>query len=222
MAKLKKWKKRTKNKAEWYEFFFNPKVKLIQGTNNYNPLSDVKGMYSNLVQIHSAVIHKARNDIKLVGDGLFTNEKDMYLYVRTADCLPIIFYHRREKILALLHAGWKGTALMIAKNFLIKMKNLYNLKYEDWEVSFGPCIDAHNYAVGKVVVEFFKKSNIGGVKIKNGRYFLDLEEANIGIVKKYGVNKVYPFPEKTYSSDLFYSYRRGDTERNITVGVIES
>lgn len=211
-----------KNKAEWYEFFFSPKVKIIQGTRNYNPLSEIKDSCYDLIQIHSSVIHKARDDIKLVGDGLFTNKKDVYLYVRTADCLPIIFYHSSEKILALLHAGWKGTALMIARNFLLKMRNLYNLKCEDWEVSLGPCIDARNYEVGKVVFEFFEKSNIDGIKVKNGHYFLDLEEANIGIVRRCGVAKIYPFPEKTYTSDLFYSYRRGDTQRNITIGVIES
>jgi YfiH family protein len=222
MTELKKWHKITVKKAEWYEFFFSHKVKIIQGTRNYNPLTEVNGEIFDLIQIHSGVIHKAGSNIKLVGDGLFTKKKDMYLYVRTADCLPIIFYHSGRKILALLHAGWKGTALMIAKNFLLKMRNLYNIATEDWEVSLGPCICADNYEVGEVVFDFFKKSNIEGVKVRNKRYFLDLEEANIAIVKKCGVVKIYPFPEKTYASDLFYSYRRGDTDRNITVGVIES
>ncbi len=221
MTELKKWHKRTEGKEKWYEFSFSPKVKIIQGTRNFNPLSEIKSTFADLIQIHSSVIHKARNDIKLVGDGLFTNKKDMYLYIKTADCLPIIFYHSKEETLALLHAGWKGTALMIAKNFLLKMKRLYGLEPEGWEVSLGPCIGTENYEVGEVVFEFFRRFNIGGIKIKNGRYFLDLEEANIGIIKKYGVSKIYPFPEKTYTSDLFYSYRRGNTERNITVGVIK-
>ncbi len=221
MSELKTWQKKTKNTKSWYEFSFNSKVKLIQGTKYFNPLCEVKGEFIDLMQIHSSVIHKARADIKLVGDGLFTDIKGLNLSIRTADCLPMIFYHPNKGILALLHAGWKGTALMIAKKFLLKMKELYNLKFEDWEVSLGPSINPENYEVGEEVFEFFDKFNIEGIKIRNERYFLDLEEANIKIIEKYGVRKIYPFPEKTYTSGLFYSSRKGDTERNITVGVIE-
>ncbi len=221
MAESKIWLRKTKNKKIWYEFSFNSKVRIFQGTRYFNPLCEINGEFIDLVQIHSSVIHKARNDIKLVGDGFFTNKKGFNLSIKTADCLPMIFFHPDEKILALLHAGWKGTVLMIAKKFLLNMRDFYNLEFEDWEVSLGPCIDSEFYEVGKGVFEFFNKFNIDGIKIKNGRYFLDLEEANIKIIKKYGIVKIYPFPEKTYTSELFYSYRRGDTERNITIGVIE-
>lgn len=222
MAELKEWQKKTKNQKKRYEFSFNSKVKLIQGTKYFNPLREVKGEFVDLVQIHSSIIHKARTDLKLVGDCLFTDQEGLNLYIRTADCLPIIFYHQEKKILALLHAGWKGTVLMIAKNFLLKMKQLYNLNYYDWEVALGPCISPSNYEVGKWVFEFFNKFNIDGIKLRNGRYFLDLEESNIKILRKYGIRKIYPFPEKTFTSELFYSCRKGDKERNITVGVIES
>ena len=218
--KSKRWQKKTKNRKKWYEFSFDTKTRVFQGTKYFDPICEVKGEFIDLVQIHSSTIHEARTDIKLVGDGFFTDKKGFNLSIRTADCLPMIFYHP-EKMLALLHAGWKGTALMIAKEFLFKMEKLYNLNLRDWEVAFGPCIAPEKYEVGKEVFEFFNKFNIDGIKVKNGRYFLDLEEANIKIIEKYGVDKIYPFPEKTCISELFYSCRKGDTERNITVGVIE-
>jgi YfiH family protein len=221
MAELKKWLKRSKNEKKWYEFSFNSKVKVLQGTKLFNPLQEIKGGCIDPTQIHSSVVHEAELGVKVVGDGFFTNKKGINLYIRTADCLPIVFFHPEKAILSLLHAGWKGTVLMIAKNFLVKMKKLYGLEFEDWEVALGPCIDFEYYEVGKEVIEFFEKFNIDGIKIKNGRHFLDLEEANIKIIKKYGVGKIYLFPEKTYTSELFCSYRKGDTERNITVGLIE-
>ena len=221
MTEMKKWVRKYKSKRKWYEFYFNSKVKIIQGTKLFNPLQNVKGNCINLTQIHSSIIHKVRADTKFVGDGLFTDEKGVNFYIRTADCLPIVFFHPEKGILSLLHAGWKGTVLMIAKKFLLEMHKLYNLKSEDWEVAFGPCIDFGYYEVGKEVFEFFDKFNIDGIKIKNNRYFLDLEEANIDIVKTYGVSKIYRFCEKTCTSELFYSFRKGDTQRNITLGVIE-
>ena len=220
-TKFNKWLIKTKNGKRWYEFAFSPGIKIFQGTKDFNPLFEIKGKFINLLQIHSTIIHRARLDIKLVGDGLFTKEKKLNLYIRTADCLPIIFYHPEVNILALVHAGWKGTVLGISSNFLLKMKQLYDLKTCDWEVAFGPCIDPEIYEVGEEVFSFFDKFNIDGITVKDGRYFLDLEKANVNIVKKYGVSRIYTFPEKTYTSELFYSYRKGDIERNITVGVIE-
>ncbi len=218
---IKTWQKKIKNKKKWYEFNFNSKVKVFQGTKSFNPLDIMKGENVGLIQIHSSVVHPARTDIKLVGDGLFTGKSGLSLYIRTADCLPVVFYHPEAGILALLHTGWKGTVLMIAKKFLLGMRRLYNLHYHDWEVSFGPCIDPKNYEVGKEVFEFFDRFNLDGVYTRDSRYFLNLEEANIKMLRKMGVENIYPFPEKTYTSELFYSYRKGDTERNITVGVIE-
>jgi len=221
-TRLKKWYLKKKNNKKWYEFAFNSNVKIYQGTKDFDPLFEIKGRFVDLIQIHSSIIHRASSDFKLVGDGLFTKEKELNLYIRTADCLPIIFYHPKVNILALVHAGWKGTVLGISGNFLLKMKQLYDLKPCDWEVAFGPCIDPEVYEVGEEVFSFFDKFNIDGITINDGHYFLDLEEANIDIIKKYGVCKIYRFPEKTYTSALFYSYRKGDTERNVTVGVIES
>jgi YfiH family protein len=216
-----KWLINTKNGKKWYEFAFSPEVKIFQGTKDFDPLVEIKGKFIDLLQIHSTIIHRASLDSKLVGDGLFTKEKGLNLYIRTADCLPIIFYHRKVNILALIHSGWKGTVLKISGNFLLKMKQLYNLKTCDWEVAFGPCIAPEVYEVGEEVFSFFYKYDIDGITVKDEHYFLDLEKANIKIIEKYGISKIHLFPEKTYTSELFYSYRKGDTQRNITVGVIE-
>ena len=92
MAELKKWQKKTKNQKKWYEFSFNSKVKLIQGTKSFNPLREVKAEFIDLIQIHSSIIHKARADLKLVGDGLFTNEKGLNLYIIDYRLIPRDLY----------------------------------------------------------------------------------------------------------------------------------
>jgi copper oxidase (laccase) domain-containing protein len=150
---FKIWQKKTKNGKKWYEFSFDSKVKVFQGTKSFNPFYIIKGENVGLTQIHSSVIQPARTDIKLVGDGLFTGKSGLSLYIRTADCVPMIFYHPEAKILALLHAGWKGTVLLLAKKFLLRMRQLYSLNFQDWEVSFGPCINPKNYEVGNEVFE---------------------------------------------------------------------
>lgn len=43
-------------------------------------------------------------------DGLTTGEKNVFLSIFTADCLPIFLYEPEVKIVAAVHAGWKGVS----------------------------------------------------------------------------------------------------------------
>ena len=213
------WKQKEKAGKIWYELEFDSNTLVIQGTKTFNPLEEMEGTPCGLKQIHSTVIHKACSGITLVGDGIFTNKKNVVLYVKTADCLPIILYYPK-KILAILHAGWRGTLLRITKKFLIQMKNELKLSIPEWIVAFGVSIERDNYGVGVEICELFKMERIQGVHIKEDCYFLDLKEANIVEMMVMGIKTFYHFPEDTYSSDKFYSNRRGDRKRQITAGKI--
>ena len=214
------WVRKEKEGKIWYELSFDSDTRILQGTKSFNPLKEMDGNLCGLRQIHSSVIHRADFGVRLVGDGIFTEEKDVLIYVKTADCLPIILYHPEERILAILHAGWKGTLLRITRKFFLKMKNDFKLNVSDWIVAMGPSIDRKDYEVGTEVYELFKFEGLTGIHIEGNRYFLDLKEANKREMEEMGVTNFLTFPEDVYSSDIFYSYRRGDKERNITAGKI--
>ena len=76
----------------------------------------------------------------MVLDGLFTDKKAVYLFLLIADCLPIIFYDQRKKVVGLIHAGWKGVDLEIAKKAIKFMVNTYGSDPTDLVVGIGPCI----------------------------------------------------------------------------------
>ena len=42
-------------------------------------------------------------------DGLVTSLKQVPLLIFTADCVPIVFYDKKQGVIALAHAGWRGT-----------------------------------------------------------------------------------------------------------------
>jgi len=214
------WERKEREGKIWYELSFDSDALVLQGTKSFDPLKEIQGRPCGLGQIHSSVIHRAYPGVKLVGDGIFTDEKDIIIYVKTADCLPVVLYHTGKKILAILHAGWRGTLLRITRKFFLKMKNDLKLDVSDWIVAFGPSIRRENYEVGVEIYDLFKIEGIPGVHIEKARYFLDLKEANVREMEEMGVRTVYTFPEDTYSSDAFYSNRRGDKERNITAGKI--
>ena len=76
----------------------------------------ISSSYKKLIllnQIHSSkfyffdkknINHKNRK----LGDALITKEKKIILGILTADCVPILIYDKKLRIISAIHAGWKG------------------------------------------------------------------------------------------------------------------
>jgi polyphenol oxidase len=67
-----------------------------------------------------------------------TNEKGIYLFLLVADCLPVILYDQKIQVVAMVHAGWKGVDLEIARKAVEKLQNIYGSKPKDVVVGIGP------------------------------------------------------------------------------------
>src|SRR5689334_13117920 len=65
-------------------------------------------VYQN--QVHSASINHVNGDEGIVkeSDGLFTDKENVFLCVSVADCTPVLIYAPDKKIVAAVHAGWRG------------------------------------------------------------------------------------------------------------------
>ena len=57
-------------------------------------------------------------------DGLITMEKDLFLMVTVADCLPVLMYDPVLRIVSAIHAGWRGISDQIIPETLKKFKDL--------------------------------------------------------------------------------------------------
>lgn len=80
-------------------------------------LSFIEGSkVSYLNQAHSAVINFVHRQGVYEGDGLFSDEKNLALVVKTADCLPIFFCNLENESIGIVHMGWRGAALGILDN----------------------------------------------------------------------------------------------------------
>ena len=76
---------------------------------------------------------------KLTGDAIVTKVKNIGIGILTADCVPILFYDHKKKIIGCAHAGWKGALNGIIKNTVEKFKNLES-NSADITAVVGPCI----------------------------------------------------------------------------------
>jgi hypothetical protein len=114
-----------------------------------------------LRQIHSDIVHVVgaaelpQGEQALPGDALITREPGVLLTIQTADCIPILFADTKQKVIAAIHSGWRGTAQRIAEKTLGRMQMEFGTRPQDVIVALGPGIGGCCYEVGHEVVKEF-------------------------------------------------------------------
>lgn len=160
-------------------------------------------------------------------DGLITNCPNVALVTQYADCTPLIFYDPVKRVVATSHAGWRGTVQLIGKCTVDKMAQEFGCNPSDIIAGIGPNIGQCCYEVDDPVINEFKKIDFlklsDFIKVKgNGKYMLDLVEANRQILIASGI-----LPENIDVSDIctccnsedLHSHRATKGKRG-TIGVI--
>jgi polyphenol oxidase len=153
-------------------------------------------------------------------DALITSKKNLGLAIVVADCTPIFIYDKKNKVIAAVHSGWKGTDQKIILKTLIKFQKDYSSKPEGMIVYIGPSISQINYEVGKEVADKFDKTFI---KPDGEKYFLDISGINYQILLDFGIpkNQIQKSELCSYEySTLLHSYRRDGNLSGRSLGVI--
>lgn len=82
------------------------------------------------------------------GDGMITRRPGVLLTIRTADCCPVLLVDTRQRVVAAVHAGWRGTVARIAAVAVGEMQSQFGSRPRDLRAAIGPCIGACCYEVG--------------------------------------------------------------------------
>lgn len=111
----------------------------------------VSGRAVSARQIHSAtVLTVTPENAGLEGvecDGFVSRTPGITLCVKTADCVPILFYDESAGVIGAAHAGWRGTAAAIQQKTVKKMCAL-GAEPSRIQVAVGACIHPCCYEVG--------------------------------------------------------------------------
>ncbi|MGL4779630.1 MAG: peptidoglycan editing factor PgeF [Bacteroidales bacterium] len=92
-------------------------------------------------------------------DALITNQPKICIGVSTADCVPLIFYDPVKYVVAVAHAGWRGTVKRIASKTVAAMVRDFDSVSADIKVAIGPSISLESFEVGEEVVESFRNAD---------------------------------------------------------------
>ena len=160
---------------------------------------------------------------------MVTNIRNIPIAILTADCAPILIYDDNKKMIAAIHAGWKGAYKGIIKKvikFMIK-KGCYS---KNITAAIGPCISSNNYQVREDFIKKFikkdKKNIIFFKKNKNKNYF-NLNKYVYFQLKSLDIKKIDIIDKDTFNAkNNFFSARRSisrnenDYGRNISIIMI--
>jgi len=161
-------------------------------------------------------------------DALITNIPGICIFVRTADCVPILLYDPVQKAVAAIHSGWKSTLQEISKHTIDRMQKEYETQPKNLIAGIGPSIGHDVYEVGPEVIDQFQKQfhlNHAITPIKHStKGLLNLWEINHQILIDSGVplEQIEVAGMCTYSNpDLFYSARRdGVNSGRLATGIM--
>lgn len=178
--------------------------------------------YDHLVtleQIHStniAVITKNSNKIITIdeSDGAITNEKKTILTVRTADCAPIIYCDKKNKVIGISHNGWRSTLKKISQKLINKMIEK-GAELTSIIAVIGPCIGSCCYDIDDDRYYYFIEEFDGYAdkifQVKKGKRYLNLTLLNYLLLIDAGIKKenidYFPFCTKC-DKERFFSFRR--------------
>ncbi len=185
-------------------------------------------------QIHSAkFIFLSKNakikNRSIKADAIITEKTNLPIAVLTADCVPLLLFDRKRKIIAAIHAGWKGAFKGIITK-VIKFMLKKGCTRKDISVAIGPSISQKNYNV-KIDFKnkFIKKHKKNKIFFKsvNKLVYFDLPNFVRSQLKLNKINKIDMINIDTYDEkNNFFSARRSlrskhdDYGRNISIIMI--
>jgi YfiH family protein len=89
------------------------------------------------------------------GDGLITAEPGILLTIRIADCLPVLLVDTQQRVVATVHAGWRGALARVIEKAVGDMRRAFGSDPQALIAALGPSIRDCCYEVGEEVVESF-------------------------------------------------------------------
>ncbi len=161
-------------------------------------------------------------------DALVTNEPGVTLVTHYADCTPLFFADPEKKVIALAHAGWRGTIGKIGEAVADRMESDYGCDRTDIIAVIGPAIGPCCYEVDTPVFEEFAsltelKPAYFTKSLGRGKYLIDLKETNRRMLMDAGllsINITISDVCTKCNSGLLYSHRASGGKRGGLVAMM--
>ena len=161
-------------------------------------------------------------------DALVTALPRVCIGISTADCVPVLLYDPKHRVIGAAHAGWRGMVSHILVHTIERMRTL-GTNPRDLRAVVGPCIGPDSFEVGEEVVDAFLQAKFPPAVVRRGffrRPHIDLWAAAVHELEQSGVplEAILVSGIDTFTCpDRFFSARRlGIQSGRIYSGIVLS
>jgi YfiH family protein len=127
-------------------------------------------------------------------DIILTDKPGVTLFMRYADCVPILLYDPVKEVVGLAHSGWQGTVKRVGAAAVEAMYEKYGCKSTNILGAIGPAIGPDRYRIGEETIEIIKAAFGDETDELLPRYnhavHFDLWKANQMILRQAGVRQI--------------------------------
>jgi YfiH family protein len=162
-------------------------------------------------------------------DALITCEAGVCVAVSTADCVPVLLYAPDRKVVAAIHAGWRGTVKQIVAKTVRRMTEELGCAPRRMLAAIAPAIGKEAFEVGEEVYEAFAAAAMNSEQIcarneATGKMHIDLKQANYLQLTGEGIPaaRIAVSGICTYSrhTDFFSARRLGTASGRMLTGIL--
>lgn len=155
---------------------------------NYRLLFSAAGCerceHAYLHQVHGAtvvrVVRGRPHDNNLKGDALVGDDPARVMSVRVADCVPVLLGSDDGRIVAAVHAGWRGVVAGVVMAAIDEMNRWRDLPASRILAAIGPSISFDSFEVGPEVLSEFENAFGADAPIRrrsDGKGYVNLRES---------------------------------------------
>lgn len=108
-------------------------------------------------QVHGTDLFNVQGPVGEVPscDGLYSAQPNIPLLMCFADCVPIILVEPTQKVIGVVHSGWKGTLNNIVGKTVLEMSDNYKVSPHDMLAYIGPYITLQDFTISREIADQF-------------------------------------------------------------------
>ncbi len=154
-------------------------------------------------------------------DAIVTATPGVFTLVTVADCTPVLVYDARHRVVAAIHAGWRGTVSELVRKTLERMQVDFGTQGTDCHAYVGTCIDECSFEVGEDVADHFE-GTFKRFDATKQKFFVDLKAANAAQLRAFRVPdsglEISGYSTVFHNADYFsHRLERGTTGRMVAL-----
>lgn len=158
------------------------------------------------------------SDDAVIADALVTREKNLFLFLLTADCLPLTLYDPVHEAVGLAHLGRKSSDQLLALELVKYMQQEFDTQPNKLHAYFGPAIHPTSYILDQNRTSFLSDWSSHITKKTPSQLSVDIIGFNEAILVRHGVRSETIFHDNVNTATSpnhfshYRSYRTGETQ----------